>query len=32
MGESTTVKIAAGGKYDLRCMFRPSMTGTATAK
>ncbi|KSV83920.1 cupredoxin domain-containing protein [Sinorhizobium sp. GL28] len=32
MGENTTVKIAAAGKYDFKFMFHPSTTGTVTAK
>ncbi|RWJ21136.1 MAG: copper-binding protein [Mesorhizobium sp.] len=31
-GKSTTVRIAAAGKHDFRCMIHPSMKGTVTAK
>ncbi|MEK1931316.1 MAG: cupredoxin family copper-binding protein [Pararhizobium sp.] len=31
-GKSATVRIAAPGKHDFRCMIHPSMKGTVTAK
>jgi len=31
-GKSATVRIAAAGKHDFKCMVHPSMKGTVTAK